>query len=128
MTLAKKYFCWHYTLAFIDIFSIWRNIAVFVYNFFSIPVLARTFFAPWKRIHADRKTQGLNLADLAATFCINFIMRVLGAIMRTTIIIAGITTLSIVIIVGLTFFLLWALVPLVAILFWMAGMYLIIFK
>lgn len=128
MTFAKKYFCWHYTLAFIDIFFIWRNITVFIYHFFSIPVLMRTFFAPWKRIYADRETRGFDLADLVATFFINFIMRVFGSIMRSAVIVVGMFTLSIVIIAGLVFFLLWILVPLAAVLFWAAGMYLIIFK
>ena len=88
----------------------------------------RTFFAPWKRIHANREKRNFDLADFAATFLVNFIMRIMGAIMRTTIIVVGITTLSIVIVAGLVFFLLWILVPLAAILFWVAGMYLIIFK
>ncbi|MBU2461108.1 hypothetical protein KKE58_02980 [Patescibacteria group bacterium] len=88
----------------------------------------RTFFAPWKRIYADRETRGFDLADLVVTFFINFIMRVFGSIMRSAVIVVGMFTLSIVIIAGLVFFLLWILVPLAAVLFWMAGMYLIIFK
>jgi len=127
-TLTKNYFCWHYTLAFVDILSIWRNITVFIYHFFSIPVLAQTFFAPWKRIHADRETKGLDLADVASTYFVNFVMRILGALIRSIIIAIGMITLSFVIIAGLVFFIFWILMPFTAVLFLAAGVYLILFK
>ncbi len=127
VTVFRDYIRWHYSLAFSDIFHIWRDITHFVFHFFSIPLLLRTFFAPWKRIEATRETQGLNIGDYISTKLVNTIMRFIGACMRTALIFAGLAILGTVVLAGLAFFVLWTLLPVVVLMFAGAGMQLMIF-
>lgn len=125
ITLGLNYFQWHYTLAYVDIFHIWRNITAFLFNFFSIPILVRTFFAPWKRLQAERETKGFDLIDSLSTGFINLIMRIVGAMMRTVLIVVGLCVVVIAIIVGIIFFILWMLAPIIIVLLCVAGIHLL---
>lgn len=126
VTVLQDYLLWHYTRAFRDIFNIWRNLTYFVFHFFSIPLLLRTFFAPWKRIEAERETVGLDLKDYFSTKLVNLIMRVVGATMRTILIMIGLACTGAVVVAGLIFFVIWPLVPLLIVVFIVAGITLIV--
>lgn len=125
ITLGRNYFQWHYTLAFVDIFHIWRNITIFLFNFFSIPILVRTLFSPWRRLQAERETQGFDLIDSLSTGFINLIMRIVGAMMRSVLIVAGLIVVSLEIIAGIIFLLLWTFAPIIVILLLTAGTHLL---
>ena len=125
ITLTKNYFQWHYTLAFVDIFHIWRNITTFLFYFFSIPILIRTFFSPWKRLHADRETEGFDLVDSLSTGFVNLIMRFVGALMRSMLIIIGLCTVVAAIVGGIIFFVLWIFAPIIIVLLCAAGIHLL---
>ncbi len=121
------YIHWHYSRAFSDIFHIWRNVTYFVFNFFSIPLLLRTLFSPWKRIEATRETQGLDIGDFISTKIVNTIMRLIGALMRGSLIVVGLFFVGLSVVFGLLFFVLWTLLPFVVVVFTGAGLKLIVF-
>ncbi|MCK5026992.1 MAG: hypothetical protein KAS07_01095 [Candidatus Pacebacteria bacterium] len=125
--VLRDYVCWHYSRAFSDIFHIWSNITHFVFHFFSIPLLLRTFFAPWKRIEATRETQGLNISDYISTKLVNTIMRLIGASMRAVLIFIGLVVVATVVIAGMIFFVLWVLLPIIVLIFAGAGIQVMIF-
>ena len=127
-TLTRNYFQWHYTLAFIDIFHIWRNITNFLFNFFSIPILIRTFFSPWRRLHADRETEGFDLVDSLSTGLVNLIMRIVGALMRSMLIVIGLCAVVVAIVGGIIFFILWTVAPIIIVLLCAAGIHLLFFN
>lgn len=111
VTVLGDYIRWHYSRAFSDIFNIWRNLTHFVFHFFSIPLLLRTFFAPWKRIEARRETTGLDIGDWISTKVVNTIMRFVGALMRFSLISAGLFFTGLVVVGGLVFFVAWVFLP-----------------
>ena len=127
-TLIRNYFQWHYTLAFVDIFHIWRNITNFLFNFFSIPILIRTFFSPWRRLHADRETEGFDLVDSLSTSFVNLIMRIVGALMRSMLIIVGLFAVTVSIVGGIIFFIIWTFMPVIIIVLCAAGIHLLLLK
>jgi hypothetical protein len=108
--IIRDYFVWHYTEAWFLIWGVWRNFLWFVIHFFSIPQLMRSWFAPFKRITEGRGDK-FDLEDLASYIIIGFLSRILGALVRTIIIVIGLITLALTVIGGFAVYLLWALVP-----------------
>jgi len=79
---------WYYTRAFRDIFAVWLNFMWFIVHFFSIPLLLRTLFAPWKRITDESRSKSVE--DFFATHLMNAMSRVLGALVRVIVIACGV--------------------------------------
>ena len=127
LLILRDYMRWHYTRAFSDSFAIWRNITYFVFTFFSIPLLLRTLFQPWKRIEAERESSGFDLQDYLSTKLVNFIMRLVGAAMRLMLIFIGLMCTGFVVVVGLQFFIVWIFLPINLVLLMVSALSLIIF-
>lgn len=49
-TFLPQYVLWHYSVALVDLARAVSNGFWFLWNFFSIELLARSFFVPWKRL------------------------------------------------------------------------------
>lgn len=109
--VIRDYFTWHYLRAWKELFNVWLNFLWFTIHFFSIPELFYSLFAPWKRMTQERK-QGFQIEDIAAFIIINLLSRLLGAFLRTIIIVAGLFVLTLVIIVGAFTYVFWLLAPL----------------
>ncbi len=121
LKLLPRYIGWHYSVAFADMAQNAKNSLLFLYNFFSINVLFKTLFAPWERM-GDSYKKGFNPEDFFATLAVNTVMRVVGFIMRTFLIILGsISILCDVVFICISF-LVWIVSPFLIILFFVAGM------
>ncbi|MFY9463399.1 MAG: hypothetical protein WAP52_04445, partial [Candidatus Sungiibacteriota bacterium] len=59
----KDYIIWHYGKAVRDFFGIAYDVLWFGYHFFSLPLLARTLFAPLSRIRAG----SISITDIAGS-------------------------------------------------------------
>lgn len=114
------YLNWHYGRAFADILVVWTNFFWFSLHFFSIPLLIRTLFSPWRRLHEEYQ-RGFHPQEFAKSLIINIIMRIVGAIARIVIIIIGILVLLTVTIVGIVFLLFWTIAPAGVVIFMLAG-------
>ncbi len=101
---------WHYGKALISIFSFWKNILIFLFNFFSIKSLIGNFFTPWKRL-ADSYPKHFDLGVYFSTFIVNILMRIVGIILRTILLAIGITTCAIYIILLPFTLLIWLILP-----------------
>ncbi len=112
--VIKDYFSWHYLRAWKELFNVWLNFLWFTIHFFSIPELFRSLFSPWKRMTEERKP-GFQFEDLASFFIINLLSRLVGAILRTTIIVAGLVMLTLVIITGVITYIFWLFAPLIVV-------------
>lgn len=109
--LIPEYFLWHYTTALRLCLNVATNFVWFTYHFFSMPVLFRTLFSPWHKIH-EKYRAGFHPASLAETFVINTIMRLVGFVVRTAVLIFGGGLCIVTALVGLAFFLVWLILPL----------------
>ncbi len=112
LTLIESYFAWHYGRAFADMFHVWMNFLRFVFNFFSLSVLVKTLFDPWKRM-GEAYPKGFDIVGIASTFLINMLMRFVGVMMRLIVIGIGLSLALAVFIIGLLAGILWALLPVV---------------
>ncbi len=105
------YVQWHYGRAFRDILTVGRNLMWFITHFFSIPLLLKTLFQPWKRIHETYTHRGLE--DFFATLVVNLMTRVVGALVRLSIIFVGLAILCAGGVALLAFYVVWAGAPIV---------------
>lgn len=112
--IIRDYFVWHYTTAWFLMWGVWRNFLWFMIHFFSLPQLMRSWFAPYKRI-TESRGDTFDLEALASYVIIGILSRIIGAIMRTAIILVGVMALGLTIVGGFVTYLLWAVVPLLII-------------
>lgn len=107
-----SYFVWHYTKAYAQLFRIWRNYFRFILQFFSVGLLLKTLFAPWKRI-VDVYQGGFHIEEYFTTLVVNFFSRIVGFIIRVPLIIIGLV-LSLCMVVGLVLLCVyWTLFPVI---------------
>ena len=109
---AFSYFIWHYTRALAELFVISRDFLWFVYHFFSISILSRSLLSPWQRLD-ERYKKGFRIGATLETFILNTLMRIVGFLIRSFVILVGLATLALVFVVEIAFFLSWILLPII---------------
>lgn len=108
--IVFQYLGWHFYDTPKGILRGWKNCLKFNLNYWSVPVLAKTFFSHWRRYrYSYGKSFDLRVYFEAFTF--NIISRSLGAIMRSIFIVLGLATEIFVIFSGLVVFLFWMVLP-----------------
>jgi len=127
LTTFLGYLKWHYGKALIATFYLWRNLLVFIFNFFSIKNLSGNFFTPWKKL-ADSYPRRFNLKDYLFTFIVNTIMRTVGMILRLIFIIIGLTCCAIFIAFLPVSLFIWLALPIITGVLIIYGLILIIFS
>lgn len=109
--LILDFSAWYYTRAFKDMLVVWSNLMWFVVHFFSIPLLVRTLFSPWKRMTDPYHPKSVE--DFFGTLAMNMVSRLLGALVRTVIIVCGVLLLLLGVAGLFLIIVLWILMPLV---------------
>ncbi|MBZ9572150.1 hypothetical protein KJA15_02375 [Patescibacteria group bacterium] len=113
-SLAKnilvQYLTWHFFNQSKVILKVWKNLLLFNSNYFSIPLLIKTFFSHWRK-YTWQYPRGLDIPKYLETFFSNLISRILGAIMRSALIFIGIFIEIFLIFFGAILFLLWLISP-----------------
>ncbi|MCD5382394.1 MAG: hypothetical protein LR017_03755 [Candidatus Pacebacteria bacterium] len=125
LTILPGYLAWHYTRAFGDITRVWINFLWFTEHFFSIRLLLRTLFAPWRRI-VEERTKRFDIEDILGTIVVNVFSRFLGALVRLPIICVGVLALCLVCIGGVCLYVIWCVAPLMPLFFMVYGSVLIL--
>ncbi|MCX6721413.1 MAG: hypothetical protein NT026_02320 [Candidatus Staskawiczbacteria bacterium] len=109
-----EWFVWQFYEVPKFLIEVWNNYFMFATNLFSLTLLLKTFFSPWRKYNW-RYPKGFDLIEFLNTLISNFFSRVVGALMRIILIIAGILFQIFVVIAGLLIFIGWLAVPFVAI-------------
>lgn len=94
--------------------EVWKNYISFALNYFSLPILLKSFFAPWRR-YKWNYPRGFDVGEFASTLISNFFSRIMGALVRIILIVVGIIFQIFVVLFGLLVFILWILVPFIII-------------
>jgi hypothetical protein len=90
----------------------WMDFLWFLTEFFSLGILLKTLFSPWERMN-ERYKGGLDIGNFAETILVNFLMRLVGFVIRALILLAGLFSIIVGIIMGAVIFVVWLLYPLV---------------
>ena len=114
------YSLWHYSSAYRQIFSVWRNYLWYVNKMFSVTLLLRTLLSPWKRM-TEVYQGSFDIGRLFEVILMNLMSRFVGLIIRIPLIICGVL-LSALMGAGLVvFYVYWTVFPvLVLALGWMS--------
>lgn len=104
------YLEWHFMDRPKAIFEGWMNFLKFNLNYWSVPVLLKTYFSHWRRYQYSYG-KGFNFGRYLEAFSFNIISRVIGAFMRSFLIISGLFTEFFIFAFGLFVFLLWLILP-----------------
>lgn len=101
---------WHYTKAYKEIFILWKRSLWFVFHLFSISDLTRTLFLPWQQL-GERYQGGFHLGKWLESLAVNMLMRLVGIIVRSFVIVIGLCITLIVCIAFVAVYILWTCVP-----------------
>lgn len=110
-----QWFFWHYFEMPEEIVRIWKNFLRFNLEYFSIKLLIKTLFYPWRRYEVSYG-RGFDIKRFFESFFSNLIFRILGAIVRTILIFIGLLLQIFIIFIGVIIFILWLFLPLFLIL------------
>lgn len=109
------FFSWWYGAGWVRCISAVRGGLASIYDYFSLDLLLRTLFSPFRQISAGgvRGPIGVQLRAMLD----NLISRVIGAVVRTIVIIVGTITLLISCFLGLLRIVVWPLIPVLPVVF-----------
>jgi len=113
-----QYLAWQFFDTPKAILQAWQNFLKFNLNYFSISLLFRTLFYPWRR-YAMSYGKGFDISRYLEAFATNLIFRIFGAVIRLFLIIIGLAVELFIILVGLIIFLITLFLPFLLI----AGLY-----
>ena len=104
------YFYWLYGPALSGLINLLKYLIIVAFEFFSIPLLGRYLFAPWKRDVV--RPANPSLSQLWQAFLMNFVSRFIGFSVRTITILTGLTTTLFFILAAGSVILLYFIIPL----------------
>jgi len=105
---------WRFYEAPAALFLIWKNYIYFVSDFFSMPLLLKTFISPWKR-YKWSYPKGFNIGGFFSAFISNVFSRIIGIIGRSVLIILGIVSQFFTLVIGTAVISIWIFMPLILI-------------
>ncbi len=106
------YLVWHYSHAFRDMGVLWFNFMWFTVHFFSMPLLLRTLFSPWKRLSDTYRRDGVE--KMAETFVFNLMSRMLGFLVRGVVLGLGLGVLLVLLVSFMLLLSVWLFLPMLA--------------
>lgn len=114
LAFLPRYLLWHYSIALLDFARAATNLFWFLAHFFSLELILKTFFVPWKRLG---ESQGAWMERVV----VNSTMRVIGVCMR--ILLLASAAVSFVLLAGVVViaFALWLVLPIIIIVLLVVG-------
>ena len=126
MLVFFDYLLWHYSKGVKASLLLWKNLTVFLFNFFSIRDLVFNFFTPWRRLN-DTYPKWYKFGEFFSTLAINIMMRIVGVFIRFFVLLFGLIVLIVFILLYPVALLAWLILPLAIVSSILAGIVLIIF-
>ncbi len=116
---------WYYIESSKKIFLITKNFLHFGVSYFSLPLLIKTFFAPWRGYY-EEYARGFNIKNFFSAWSTNTISRTFGAVIRFFLIILFVITEVVFLVGGILMWFFWLFLPfLIILVFYQSWIYLI---
>ena len=113
--VVVSWISWHFFEVPKFLLVVWENYIVFGLNYFSVPLLLRTLFSPWRR-YKWRYPKSFDVAGYFGTFISNVFSRMIGMVCRILFIVVGIMVQIGIVILGALAILFWVFLPLILVL------------
>lgn len=101
---------WHYGQGIRELIAVAQNFLWFIAHFFSFKLLLKTLFAPWRRL-GESYGRGFNVGAYASAFVVNSLMRLVGFVTRTCVLVVGLASYVLVLALSILIFIIWFLAP-----------------
>jgi len=108
--ILYQWIAWRFFEVPKKIIDAWKNILKFYLHYFSIPLLLKTLFAPWRQ-NLWSYNKGFDLAKYFEVLISNLASRTIGLILRTGLIIIGLFVEFWVSWLGITALFVWLFLP-----------------
>ena len=118
--MISLYLKWHFIDRPKAILDGWLNCLKFNLNYWSVPILLKTYFSHWRKYRYSYG-RGFDFGRFFEAFFFNLISRVLGALMRSFFIAIGLAAEVGIFVIGLFVFLFWLVIPVLVILGFIYG-------
>ena len=112
--IVVMWFLWQFYEMPKFLFSVWRNYLLFGLDYFSIPLLVKTLFSPWRRYNWVYP-KAFDIKEFFNTLISNIFSRILGAMCRIVLIVFGIVVQILIFLIGIIAIVLWLLIPFIII-------------
>ena len=110
-----EFLSWYYSEGINYYLKRWIYALRYVEHNFSIPLLVKTLFYPWKRLETEDAGPGFDMTRYFENLTFNLISRFIGACARTVLILCGLFLIAFVFIGGGLGIIIWVLIPLLGI-------------
>lgn len=110
LLLPLHYVWWHYVLVWLDIARLYIDFIAATANLFSLKILVRTWWLPWRRL-GEAYPNHFSPGEYLSTFIINTLMRMVGIIIRSILLVVGVVACVLVALAGLLGVALWLILP-----------------
>lgn len=121
--IGPYYINWHYTRGISELSKNLFNFIVFEFNFFSVKDLFLTLFAPFQRLKEDYGSSAIEFEKILSALVVNIIMRIIGFIVRSFILLAAFFCIGFSIILFPIAILAWLVLPVILLFFFMGSMW-----
>ncbi len=121
--LFRSYLGWHYSSALVAWWRIYGNLLWFLSHFFSVALLFRTLFSPWRRL-AENYPRRLAPTAIAETLVVNLLMRLVGLVIRVIFLSVALVVLATAFFLGWIVLIVWLLAPFLIPILFLTGFYL----
>ena len=106
--LFAEFFTWWYSLGFVELLNKLSQLISGIWQKFSVPILLKTLFEPWRRIIEDA---GGSIQDKSRAFVDNLVSRFVGFSIRVIAIITALVLIIIASIMSVVLIVAWPLAP-----------------
>lgn len=106
--LFAEFFTWWYSRGFIELFLRIRRSIVGIWSKLSVTILLKTLFEPWRRIVSE---SGGSIRDKSRALIDNAVSRMVGFVIRISVIIAAIIITAVIAVGGLVVLVIWPVAP-----------------
>jgi len=106
-----EFLTWHYGEGLRFYIIKWTSYFDWTIHYFSLPLLIKTLFAPWKRLIIVDKKPGFDFKRFFETMTFNIISRIIGAIVRFSLFWVGLILFIIVFLGGISGLIIWVALP-----------------
>lgn len=120
--LLSSYIAWHYGRAYRELVRNGGNIIWFIFNFFSVSVLLRTLFSPWQRLEEQSRGGILDIEEKLGTLVINLLMRIVGFVIRSVFIVAGLVATALAVLGLIIVIIVWTVYPALIVILLITGL------
>ena len=106
-----EFLTWHYRKGLQFYVESWSGSLNWVIHYFSLTLLLKTLFSPWKRLIIVDKSAGFNLQQAFQVFSFNLVSRGIGAVVRIILFCVGLVFILFTLLGGISGLLFWIAFP-----------------